>query len=85
MARIREHGIARTKAERIEGASGLAAPIHAAGGDTIAALLIAGPSERIHGNSAATETLLKAAAAECTRLAGGGENSNQNIGTEQNT
>lgn len=85
MARIREHGIARTKAERIEGASGLAAPIHAAGSDTIAALLIAGPSERIHGNSAATETLLKAAAAECTRLAGGGENSNQNIGTEQNT
>ncbi len=71
LSRIREEGIARTRDERIEGASGLAAPIHGSGGDVIAALLIAGPSDRMAVNGDKNEQLVKEAAAACTRLAGG--------------
>jgi len=90
IARIRSDGIARTRAERIEGASGLAAPIHSVDGDVVAALLIAGPSDRIHANSSAHEKLLKTAAAECTRLIGGtcggtgGGTGDGNVEMEQN-
>ena len=69
--RIRREGIARTNGERVRGASGLAVPIFAGGGTVVAALLIAGPSERMRANAKSNERFLKSAAAECTRLAGG--------------
>jgi IclR family acetate operon transcriptional repressor len=71
MARIRREGIARTNGERVRGASGLAVPIFGSDGTVVAALLIAGPSERMRANAKSNERLLKNAAAECTRLAGG--------------
>ena len=71
MARIRREGIARTNGERVRGASALAAPIFGSGGMAVAALLIAGPSERMRANAKSNELLLRHAAAECTRLAGG--------------
>lgn len=71
MARIRREGIARTNGERVRGASGLAVPIFGSDGTVVAALLIAGPSERMRANAKRNERLLKNAAAECTRLAGG--------------
>jgi hypothetical protein len=37
----------------------------------VAALLIAGPAERMKANSKVNERLLRRAATECTQLAGG--------------
>lgn len=71
LGRVRRDGVARTSNERIPGASGIAAPIFASDGGVIAALLIAGPSERIHAASDTIERHLKQAAIECTRLIGG--------------
>jgi DNA-binding IclR family transcriptional regulator len=71
MSRIRREGIARTNGERVRGASGLAAPVYGSNGAVVAALLIAGPSERMRANAKNNERLLKHAAAECSRLAGG--------------
>ena len=71
LARIRKEGIARTNGERVSGASALAAPIVGGDGKVVAALLIAGPSERMRANARRNERLLRQAAAECTRLAGG--------------
>ena len=71
LSRIRREGIARTNGERVAGASGLAVPIHGSGGTVVAALLIAGPSERMRANAKHNERSLRSAAAECTRLAGG--------------
>jgi len=71
MARIRREGVARTNGERVGGASGLAAPIFGGDGAVVAALLIAGPSERMRANLRRNEQLLRGAAAECSRLAGG--------------
>lgn len=71
MARVRGEGIARTNGERVAGASGLAAPVFAADGSVAAALLIAGPSERMRVNQRRNEQRLRRAAAECSRLAGG--------------
>jgi len=71
LSRIRREGIARTNGERVRGASGLAAPIFGSDGTVVAALLIAGPSERMRANTKSNERFLKNAAAECTRLAGG--------------
>jgi IclR family pca regulon transcriptional regulator len=72
VAKIRREGIARTNGERVDGASGLAAPVFAADGSVAAALLIAGPTERMRANQKRNEQLLRSAAAECSRLAGGG-------------
>lgn len=71
IAAIRRDGIARTSDERVIGASGLAAPILAADGSLVAALLIAGPSERMRANVRRNEAVLRRAAAECTALHGG--------------
>ena len=71
MSRIRREGIARTNGERVTGASALAVPIFRSGGTVVAALLIAGPSERMRANVTSNERFLRNAAAECTRLAGG--------------
>ena len=71
LARIRRDGIARTNGERVSGASALAAPIFAGDGAVVAALLIAGPSERMRANAQRNERLLLQAAGACTRLAGG--------------
>ena len=71
LARVRRDGIARTNGERVSGASALAAPIFAGDGTVVAALLIAGPSERMRANAKSNERLLLQAARECTRLAGG--------------
>lgn len=73
MARVRSDGVARTNGERVGGASGLAAPIFAADGTAVAALLIAGPSERMRANQRRNERLLRDAAAACSRLAGGSQ------------
>jgi DNA-binding IclR family transcriptional regulator len=72
MSRVRQEGIARTKDERIPGASGIAAPIFSSDGSLIAALLIAGPSERMQAQSKRNEQILRRAASECSRLVGGG-------------
>lgn len=71
LARIRRDGIARTDGERVVGASALAAPIFAGDGTVVAALLIAGPSERMRANAKRNAGLLLQAAGACTRLAGG--------------
>ena len=71
LARVRRDGIARTDGERVSGASALAVPVFAAAGAVVAALLIAGPTERMRKNVKRNERLLMHAAAECTRLAGG--------------
>jgi len=71
MARIRAEGIARTHGERFADASGVAAPIFAGDGSTVAALLIAGPSERMQAHADENERQLRRSAAACTRLAGG--------------
>jgi DNA-binding IclR family transcriptional regulator len=73
LARVRREGIARTSGERVAWASGLAAPIVDATGSVVAALLIAGPSERMRANAERNETALRRAAAECSRLTGGAE------------
>ena len=71
IAAIRRDGIARTSDERVIGASGIAAPVFAADGSLVAALLIAGPSERMRANARRNEAVLLRAAAECTALHGG--------------
>lgn len=71
LSRVRRDGIACTGDERIMGASGAAAPVFSSDGTIAAAVLIAGPSERMRANAEANEQLVKRAAAECTRLAGG--------------
>ena len=71
MARVRREGIARSHGERVSGASALAAPIFGVDGAVVAALLVAGPLERMRANARRNEGLVIAAAAECTRLAGG--------------
>ena len=71
LARIRKDGIARSNGERVSAAAALAAPIFAADRTVVAALLIAGPIERMRANRANNERLLLKAADQCTRLAGG--------------
>ena len=71
LSRVKRAGIARSNGERVNGASALAAPIFAGDGSVVAAVLIAGPSERMRASARRHEQLLKHAAAECTRLAGG--------------
>jgi DNA-binding IclR family transcriptional regulator len=71
MSRIRRDGIARSNGERVASASALAAPIFASDGSVVAALLIAGPTERMRTNMKRNELQLRKAAAECSRLVGG--------------
>ena len=71
IARVRREGISRSTEERILGAAALAAPVLAADGSIVAALMIAGPVARMQASDQRNEALLVEAAAECTRLAGG--------------
>lgn len=71
MSRILEDGIAITSDERIVGASGIAAPIYGRDGNVIAAIAVAGPTERFLGHLIEHEKSVRDAAEECTRLAGG--------------
>ncbi|MEX1036865.1 MAG: IclR family transcriptional regulator [Sneathiella sp.] len=71
LEKIRREGIARTSDERVMGSSGLASPIYSNTGKIIAALLIAGPSERMRANAARNEKLVIQAAKECTTVTGG--------------
>jgi DNA-binding IclR family transcriptional regulator len=75
---IRRRGVSRTHDERVEGASGLAAPIFSSGGEVIAAILIAGPSDRIKQNADKIKKLLIQAAEQCTHLIGGTAKDNEN-------
>jgi DNA-binding IclR family transcriptional regulator len=71
LAGIRQQGLSYTSDERISGASGIGAAIFSADGGVVAALAIAGPSERLRLNTVAIAKAVKRAAAECTRLSGG--------------
>ena len=71
MERIRRDGLARTNGERVVGANGVAAPVFGEDGKVVAAILIAGPPERMRANARHNERCVREAAAECTRLAGG--------------
>lgn len=71
LGRVRREGIARSDGERVEDASALAAPVFGDGGAVVAALLVAGPSERMRANAANNERCLRQAAAEASRLIGG--------------
>ncbi|MBI5720836.1 MAG: IclR family transcriptional regulator [Rubrivivax sp.] len=68
---VRRAGLARTDGERIAGASAVAAPVHGRDGAVVATVLVAGPSERMRSHARRNERLVRAAAVECTRLAGG--------------
>lgn len=62
LAEIRQQGFASTAGERIVGADALAAPVFGSGGEVIAALVVAGPSERMRAHRARhVERLLAAA------------------------
>jgi DNA-binding IclR family transcriptional regulator len=71
VARVRKDGIARNVGERIRDASGLAAPIFSGEGRVIAALLIAGPSQRMEARREANERALLKSAAAITDVMGG--------------
>lgn len=62
LAGIREEGVALTVDERVIGVSALAAPIHGEGGRVIAAIVIAGPSERMRTALRQHKASLRAAA-----------------------
>ncbi len=72
LARVRRGGIARTRDERVAGASGRAVAIRGRDGVLAGALLVAGPSARILEKSDQIETHLAAAAERCSRMLGGG-------------
>lgn len=71
LERIRREAIARTDGERVAGASGVAAPVFGAGGRVVAALLVAGPSERVKRNRARIEREVVAGARRLSRMLGG--------------
>jgi DNA-binding IclR family transcriptional regulator len=62
ISEIREAGLALTVDERVVGVSALAAPIHGEGGRVIAAIVIAGPSERMRTALKQHKASLRAAA-----------------------
>jgi DNA-binding IclR family transcriptional regulator len=68
---VRQSGLAFTNDERFTGVSGIAAPIYTGDGTVAAALLIAGPSERLRGDATRLASIVKASADECSRLLGG--------------
>lgn len=74
LEKIRREGIARSEGERIQHAAALAVPIFASGGKCVAALLVAGPSERMRSKTVQVEACLRSAAEECGRLIGGVQN-----------
>ncbi|MEH6401932.1 MAG: IclR family transcriptional regulator [Sneathiella sp.] len=71
ISRILEEGLAITSDERVVGASGVAAPVYGSEGNVIAAIAVAGPTDRFLANVSSHKKFVREAAAECTRLAGG--------------
>lgn len=69
--RIRDEGIARTSGERVAGANGFAAPVFGPDGRAIAALLVAGPSNRVQVNQALIEHQLIEGARRLSLALGG--------------
>ncbi|HWI80499.1 IclR family transcriptional regulator [Ramlibacter sp.] len=68
---IRAQGFAQTRGERVVGADAMAAPVYGPGGEVLAALVVAGPSERMRGNwDDCRRHLLAAAARLSQRLPG---------------
>lgn len=69
LAAIRAEGLVRTCDERIPGASAVAAPVFGGDGTLVAAIMLAGPSQRIADRQKSLEALVRAAALDCsTRL-----------------
>lgn len=68
---IRANGIARTRNERVEGASGLAATVFGPEGEAVAAILVAGPSQRMLAHQRSIERRLAEAARSVTLSLGG--------------
>jgi DNA-binding IclR family transcriptional regulator len=71
LSRIREQGIARTNAERVPGASALAAPVFDSNGQFLVGLGVAGPSDRMRAGLPAMERAVKDAARRLTALVAG--------------
>ncbi len=71
LGQIRAERVARTSDEWVRGASGLGAPIFSRDGTVVAALVVAGPTDRFMEHAKEHEKFLVEAAAECTRLTGG--------------
>lgn len=71
LAAIRHDGMARTRGERVEGASGFAAPIFGPDNTVVAAILVAGPSGRVIDHEAAIERHLRQATRAITVALGG--------------
>lgn len=63
---IRAEGLARTLGERFREANGVAAPIFLADGTVGAALLVAGPAQRMHAHRVVNEAAVRRLAAEVT-------------------
>lgn len=64
---IRAQGFAQTRGERVVGADAMAAPVFGPAGEVLAALVVAGPSERMRGNWEACRRSLLAAAAQLSQ------------------
>lgn len=82
LKRIRQQGVARTRAERVNDADGLAAPVFTSEGKMVAGLLVAGPSQRMRTNREANEASLRRTAAALTEMLGGIHSREQNGDTE---
>jgi DNA-binding IclR family transcriptional regulator len=70
LATIRAAGYAATAGEQIVGADAIAAPVFGFGGELIAALVVAGPSERMRAHRESHVASLKTAATHLTRVMG---------------
>lgn len=71
LRQVRLDGLARTDGERFVDASGVAAPIFLADGSVGAALLLAGPSQRMDRRATFNERDVRRIAAELTQAVGG--------------
>lgn len=67
LERIRAQGFAQTRGERVVGADAIAAPVFGVGRQVLAALVVAGPSERMRGNWDGCRRHLMAAAAQLSQ------------------
>lgn len=68
---IRKDGIAHNIGERVKDATGIAAPIFSSEGTVIAALLVAGPSQRMAANMEIVEKAVRRYATAITEVMGG--------------
>lgn len=68
---VRLTGIARTVSERVEGVSGLASPVFGPNDQAVAAILVAGPSDRMLAHQSLIERKLLQTAASVTHALGG--------------